>query len=151
MAVGDSLPAKERLQSEGGSDVFSSTRHVNNVVSRRSKSRNLEMSFFSFFSLQDDPNSNKFKTHIWSNDDAPLVRPLLKTEPYQHPPIGVSSMKTKVLDGYGGEGCERITLLASRTGRQWFLGYAAVIIGASTFCALLLKLKKPKKAVMESS
>jgi len=117
------------LQNEGGSDVFTSTRHINNTE-----------------------NNSDYKLKFWTQDDAPIIRPLLKTERttnrLQHGKpaeisMGVNSFKP---DGYGGAGCERVTKLGARTTRQTYLGYGLLVLGSATVCALLVKMKQPKKS-----
>merc|ERR1711936_496342 len=83
------------LQNEGGSDVFTSTSHINNTQ-----------------------NNSDYKLKFWTQDDAPIIRPLLKTETnrLQGKPaeisMGVNNFKP---DGYGGIACERVTKLGART------------------------------------
>merc|ERR1712062_196463 len=93
------------LQNEGGSDVFTSTRHINNTE-----------------------NNSDYKLKFWTQDDAPIIRPLFKPE------------------GYGGAGCERVTKLGARTTKQTYLGYGLLVLGSATVCALLVKMKQPKKS-----
>lgn len=77
------------LQGEGGSDVFTSNRH-----------RILN-------------NESEFKIKFWSGDDSPVIRPL-------HRPVEVYSAPSKrTLDGFGGEGCEKVTSLKLRSNFQW--------------------------------
>merc|ERR1712066_405255 len=70
------------LRGEGGSDVFTSTRHVNNSPE----------------------SSHAFKIRFWSNDDSPLIRPILNKSVYAAPPVDMSPMESPkmVADGYGG-------------------------------------------------
>lgn len=93
-------------------------------------------------------NTRDFKMKFWSNDDAPIIRPLLKTEPSSMPrteiSMGVNNHKP---DGYGGIACERITKISGRTGKQWLAGYAALILGSSALFAALLKFKQTKKSL----
>jgi len=117
----------KELHGEGGSDVFTSTRHVNPNAT---------------------PNTKDFKMKFWSNDDAPIIRPLLKTEPSSMPrteiSMGVNSHKP---DGYGGIACERVTKISGRTSKQWLAGYAVLILGAAGLSAALLKFKQTKKSL----
>merc|ERR1711944_299392 len=54
----------KELRGEGGSDVFTSTRHINNTPE----------------------TSNASKMKFWSTDDAPLIRPILNKSVYMaHP------------------------------------------------------------------
>ena len=57
--------------------------------------------------------------------------------------MGVNTFKP---DGYGGEGCERVTKLGLRTMRKTYLGYGLLVLGSATLCALLVKMKQPKKS-----
>ena len=80
--------------------------------------------------------------NFWSNDDAPLIRPLLRTEPVGMPrkeiSVGINNHKP---DGYGGIACERVTKISGRTGLQHMAGYAALVLGAGAVFAALLKFK----------
>lgn len=82
---------------------------------------------------------------FWSNDDAPLIRPLLKTE-VKKPMISVG-VNSHQMDGYGGIACERVTKITGRSSRQWMLGYTALILSGSAVFALLLKYKQKSKSV----
>lgn len=87
---------------------------------------------------------------FWSNDDAPLIRPLLKTEPYSAPPKNHVEVSMGVnhhqLDGYGGIACKKVTTISGRTSKQWLSGFAALILSGSAVFALLVKYKnKPTK------
>ncbi len=144
------LEETAELRNEGGSDVFTSTRHVNSNVSEckiKSKSSFLLHIFFSFHDKKVESTSD-FKLKFWSNDDAPLIRPLLKTEPYIAPnkvqtSIGINHHQ---MDGYGGIACERITKISGRSSMQWMAGYAALIVSGGALFALLVKFKQPKKS-----
>ena len=57
--------------------------------------------------------------------------------------MGVNTFKP---DGYGGQGCERVTILGTRTIKQTYLGYGLLVLGSATLCALLVKMKQPKKS-----
>ena len=137
----------KELHGEGGSDVFTSTRHVNpNAVSW---SKYFSLSFDEYFFVQSQgPNTKDFKMKFWSNDDAPIIRPLLKTEPSSMPrteiSMGVNNHKP---DGYGGIACERVTKISGRTSKQWLAGYAVLILGAAGLSAALLKFKQTKKSL----
>ena len=101
-----------------------------------------------FFVQLQGPNTKDFKMKFWSNDDAPIIRPLLKTEPSSMPrteiSMGVNSHKP---DGYGGIACERVTKISGRTSKQWLAGYAVLILGAAGLSAALLKFKQTKKSL----
>ena len=106
-------------------------------------------SFDEYFFVQlQGPNTKDFKMKFWSNDDAPIIRPLLKTEPSSMPrteiSMGVNSHKP---DGYGGIACERVTKISGRTSKQWLAGYAVLILGAAGLSAALLKFKQTKKSL----
>merc|ERR1711976_112035 len=117
---------KEALRGEGGSDVFSSTRHVNPNATQA---------------------SNEFKMKFWSTDDAPLIRPLLRTQPHSlKKPEITMGVNQHHADGYGGIACERITKISGRTSQQWMAAYAALILGGSAIFGLLVKYRKPKIA-----
>lgn len=110
----------ESLHGEGGSDVFTSNRHriLNNETS-------------------------DFKLKFWSNDDAPVIRPL-------HRPVEVySAPRAPVLDGYGGEGCEKVTSLKLRNNFAWMkqaCGLAAA--GAVVFAGICYcKGEDPRKMI----
>jgi len=95
----------DSLQGEGGSDVFTSDRHriLNNQTSE----------------------FNKLK--FWSNDDAPVIRPL-------HRPVEVYSAP-RALDGYGGEGCEKVTSLKLRNNLQWMKHACGLAAGGAVVFA----------------
>ena len=81
--------------------------------------------------------------NFWSNDDAPIIRPLLKTEPHSAPKVQTSiGVNHHQLDGYGGIACQKVTKISGRTSKQWMMGYAALILGGSAFFAALLKFKE---------
>ena len=172
------------LQNEGGSDVFTSTRHINNTenvrpifqyirlhvdvmlnrteVCSRGRIKLFPWCTYTYvFSCHYIKKNSKlyslfqnsdYKLKFWTQDDAPIIRPLLKTERttnrLQHGKpaeisMGVNSFKP---DGYGGAGCERVTKLGARTTRQTYLGYGLLVLGSATVCALLVKMKQPKKS-----
>eukprot|EP00088_Acartia_fossae_P053859 TRINITY_DN6150_c0_g1_i3.p1 TRINITY_DN6150_c0_g1~~TRINITY_DN6150_c0_g1_i3.p1 ORF type:complete len:160 (+),score=34.14 TRINITY_DN6150_c0_g1_i3:185-664(+) len=91
----------EDLRGEGGSDVFTSNRHR---------------------ILNNEP---EFKMKFWSNDDAPVIRPL-------HRPVEVySAQPTRALDGYGGQACEKVTALKLRNNLQWMKHACALAAGGA--------------------
>merc|ERR1712129_384888 len=116
---------KDELRGEGGSDVFSTTRHVN-------------------------PNANyssdEFKMKFWSNDDAPIIRPLLKTQPSSVSKEISMGVNHNQADGYGGIACKKITKISGRSQKQWMAAYAALIFSGTAVFGLLVKYKKPKIA-----
>merc|ERR1712217_756977 len=136
---------KEALRGEGGSDVFSSNRHVNPNANQAEHSAG-ERNFWRN-EKQSTQASNEFKMKFWSNDDSPLIRPLLRTEPHsiKRPEITMG-VNQHHADGYGGIACERITKISGRTSRQWMAAYAALILGGSAIFGLLVKYRKPKIA-----
>ena len=92
-------------------------------------------------------NDTSFKLNFWSNDDSPLIRPLLKTEPYSAPRVETSKgINTHQMDGYGGIACERITRISGRSGGQWLAGYALIILSGSAVFAMLTKFKDNKRS-----
>jgi len=113
------------LRGEGGSDVFTSTRHINNTP---------------------DQNSSKaFKINFWSNDDSPLIRPILDKSVYRAPPVAMATMESpKMLaDGYGGAGCEKVTPLMLRTNFARAVNVLALCAAGLTVFGALLYIKKP--------
>merc|ERR1711997_33658 len=116
---------KEELRGEGGSDVFSSTRHVNPNANY---------------------SSNDFKMKFWSNDDAPIIRPLLKTQPSSVAKEISMGVNHNQADGYGGIACKKITKISGRSQKQWIAAYAALILSGTAVFGLLVKYKKPKIA-----
>ena len=94
--------------------------------------------------------NSDYKLKFWTQDDAPIIRPLLKTETntLRGKPaeisMGVNNFKP---DGYGGIACERVTKLGARTAKQTYLGYGLLVLGSATLCALLVKMKQPKKSL----
>ena len=83
---------------------------------------------------------------FWSNDDSPLIRPLLKTTPSgvtKEISMGVNYHQA---DGYGGIACKKVTKISGRTQKQWMLAYAGLILSGTAIFGLLVKYKKPKIA-----
>merc|ERR1712129_267295 len=117
---------KDELRGEGGSDVFSTTRHVNpnaNQAEHRAGERN-----------------------FWKNDDAPIIRPLLKTQPSSVSKEISMGVNHNQADGYGGIACKKITKISGRSQKQWMAAYAALIFSGTAVFGLLVKYKKPKIA-----
>ncbi|TRY76519.1 hypothetical protein TCAL_10941 [Tigriopus californicus] len=113
------------LGGEGGSDAFSSTRHVFNTPAR----------------------SSTFKMNFWSRDDAPVIRPVLQPELYKSAtiPVGLNPRRPQFFDGYGGEACEKITKLNRRSFAQWIGSAVAVVAGGGAVFAMLWYIKGQKK------
>jgi len=111
------------LQGEGGSDVFTSTRHVNNT----------------------NQGSSDFKLKFFTQDDAPIIRPLLKTKP-AGPQVSMG-VNTRIFDGYGGIACERVTKVSGRSSFQTMAGFGLIILSGTALCALLVHFKAPKKSI----
>jgi len=111
------------LRGEGGSDVFTSTRHVNNTPE----------------------SSTAFKMRFWSNDDSPLIRPILNKSVYVAPPVDMSPMESPklVADGYGGAGCEKVTKLTRRTAAAKLMNVAVLAVAGISVFGALLYVKKP--------
>ena len=63
-----------------------------------------------------------FKLKFWSEDDSPpnWIRPNLKSES-NRPQVSMG-VNTRILDGYGGIACERITKISKRSMLQTYLG-----------------------------
>merc|ERR1712198_367006 len=104
----------EELRFEGGSDVFTSNRHQ----------------------IHNAPRSTEYKINFWSGDDSPVIRPMIQ------PRQVYSSPRTPALDGFGGEGCEKVTKLKLRTNLQWFKHSLALAAGGLIVFSGLLYLKK---------
>lgn len=108
----------QSLHAEGGSDVFSSNRHVNF-----------------------NQPSTEFKMNLWTKDDAPVIRPHVM--PAQE---NVNRLVfNHQLDGYGGDGCQRITRLSGRTNPQFFKHVALIMMGGTMVFGALLYLKGGQK------
>jgi len=119
------LQEAEELQGEGGSDVFTSTRHINN-----------------------SPESSKaFKMKFWSNDDSPLIRPILNKEVYRAPQVVMAPMESPKMyaDGYGGAGCEKVTKLNLRTNAARMANVAGLCAAGLAVFATLILIKKPQQ------
>jgi len=116
----------KELRGEGGSDVFTSTRHINNTP---------------------EQTSNAFKMKFWSTDDAPLIRPILNKSVYMAPPVAMSPMESPKLyaDGYGGAGCEKVTKLSRRTLFAKAANVVALCVAGLSVFGALVYLKKPVK------
>jgi len=143
---------KEELRGEGGSDVFSSTRHVNpnaNQAEHSAGERNFwkkEKDSVKFPDSRSNYSSNDFKMKFWSNDDAPIIRPLLKTQPSSVAKEISMGVNHNQADGYGGIACKKITKISGRSQKQWIAAYAALILSGTAVFGLLVKYKKPKIA-----
>ena len=105
------------------------------------------------------PFQNKFKVNLWSRDDAPVIRPVLNADPQQPRlasmfaaagsgnPAG-RARRPEYFDGYGGQGCEKITKVSGRSFVQ-SMGNVGLILASGTLVfGMLLYLKgdKSKKA-----
>merc|ERR1711973_51853 len=114
----------EELRFEGGSDIFTSNRHQ----------------------IHNARQSSDFKINFWSGDDSPVIRPMI------NPRQVYSAPRAPVLDGFGGEGCEKVTKLKLRSNLQWFKHSVALAVsGAVVFSGLLyLKKDKPVPVSMKS-
>ena len=55
--------------------------------------------------------------------------------------------RPKFLDGYGGEACERITILNKRSAKQWAGSGLAIVVGGALVFAMLTQIKKNKQPV----
>jgi len=143
---------KGELKGEGGSDVFSSTRHVNpnaNQAEHSAGERNFwkkEKDSVKFPDSRSNYSSNDFKMKFWSNDDAPIIRPLLKTQPSSVAKEISMGVNHNQADGYGGIACKKITKISGRSQKQWIAAYAALILSGTAVFGLLVKYKKPKIA-----
>merc|ERR1711973_965382 len=114
------------LRGEGGSDVFTSTRHVNSTPEASSKA---------------------FKMKFWSNDDSPLIRPILDKSVYRAPPTLPASMSAPRIaaDGYGGAGCERVTVLSIRANLARYANFGAITVAGLLVFGALVYIKDPNK------
>lgn len=121
----------EKLRGEGGSDVFTSTRHINNSPE----------------------SSHAFKMRFWSNDDSPLIRPLLNKSVYVAPPVAMSPMESPkmVADGYGGAGCEKVTKLSRRTAAAKLMNVVVLCAAGISVFGILLYVKKPTAPLTSST
>jgi len=148
---------KDELRGEGGSDVFSTTRHVNPNANQAEhsagernwwkKEKDTDKSRDSRANSQNlNYSSNEFKMKFWSNDDAPIIRPLLKTQPSSVSKEISMGVNHNQADGYGGIACKKITKISGRSQKQWMAAYAALILSGTAVFGLLVKYKKPKIA-----
>jgi len=82
---------------------------------------------------------------FWSNDDSPLIRPILDRSVYKAPPVLPSAMGAPRIaaDGYGGAGCERVTTLNIRTNLARYMNFIAITAGGLAVFGALVLLKKP--------
>lgn len=83
---------------------------------------------------------------FWSTDDAPIIRPLLKTQPSSFAKEISMGVNHSQADGYGGIACKKITKISGRSQKQWMAAYAALILSGTAIFGLLVKYKKPKIA-----
>ena len=83
---------------------------------------------------------------FWSNDDAPIIRPLLKTQPSSVAKEISMGVNHSQADGYGGIACQKVTKISGRSQKQWMAAYAALILSGTAIFGLLVKYKKPKIA-----
>jgi len=114
----------QELQGEGGSDVFTTTRHINyNQHQPADKS----------FKLED------FKLKFWSNDDSPVIRPAVLTPKWPKGYNAPVPPKTGDALTYGTGECERVTVLMARSNYTKFASFVAItLLGTSVFGGLIL-------------
>merc|ERR1712154_423285 len=108
------------LKFEGGSDHFTTNRHQ--LHNNEAKSFNL--------------------MHFRSEDDAPFIRPKIpqsQTRPYFSATIPAG-------EGYGGQGCEKVTRLMLRSNRQWLIQCAALAASGLLVFGGIQYLKDSKKS-----
>ena len=85
---------------------------------------------------------------FFTQDDAPIIRPLLKTKP-TGPQVSMG-VNTRIFDGYGGIACERVTKVSGRSSFQTMAGFGLIILSGTALCALLVHFKAPKKSNQNS-
>ena len=90
-------------------------------------------------------SSNAFKMKFWSNDDSPLIRPILNKEVYRAPQVIMAPMESPKMyaDGYGGAGCEKVTKLNMRTNAARVANVAGLCAAGLAVFATLILIKKP--------
>jgi len=125
------------LQGEGGSDVFTTTRHINynQPETKRSGSS----------AFQCKVDALKF----WSNDDSPVIRPAVLSPKWPKgynapiPPKGGEALR------YGE--CERVTVLMARSNFTKLGNFLAITcLGALVFGGILA-LKGSNKKIEQTS
>jgi len=91
------------------------------------------------------PNNN---TEFWSRDDSPVIRPAFKApkEVYQ-----VQRTRRVQLDGYGGEGCEKVTKLNLRTNLAWMKHSLILTAAGLAVFSGIVYLKKDKNPAMPTT
>ena len=104
------------MRFEGGSDHFTTNRH---------QLHNNEAKTFNMM-------------HFRSEDDAPFIRPKIPERPYFSATIPAG-------EGYGGEGCEKVTNLMKRTNIQWVGHFAALAASGIMVFGAIHYLKGGKK------
>ena len=82
---------------------------------------------------------------FFTQDDAPIIRPLLKSKP-TGPQVSMG-VNTRIFDGYGGIACERVTKVSGRSSFQTMAGFGLIILSGTALCALLVHFKAPKKSI----
>ncbi|XP_023348236.1 uncharacterized protein LOC111716955 [Eurytemora carolleeae] len=104
----------EDMKFEGGSDLFTTNRHTIHN------------------------SCAEYKVKFWSSDDAPVIRPLL------NPRQVYSAPTVRVMDGYGGEGCEKVTKLMLRSNNNWIKQSLVLAAGGLAVFAGIVEYKKRK-------
>lgn len=131
--MGKSINEKElgELQGEGGSDVFTTTRHINHNQQQQ---------------------ASAFKLKFWSNDDSPVIRPAVLSPNWPKGYNAPVPPKTGEALQYGRAECERVTPLMARSNYTKLGNFLAITcMGALVFSGLLYLKGNGKKIEHSSS
>ena len=109
----------EDLTCEGGSDHFTTNRHT--LHNNEAKAFNL--------------------MHFRSEDDAPFIRP--KIPQSQQRPYFSATIPAG--EGYGGQGCEKVTKLMLRSNAQWVGQILALAAGGALVFGSISYLKESQR------
>jgi len=123
----------QSLQGEGGSDVFTTTRHINNPNQQQQIDR-----------------SNFSKLKFWSNDDSPVIRPAVLTPKWPKGYNAPVPPKAGVALSHGTGECERVTVLMARSNYSKIANFVVLtILGASVFGGLILIKGKKENSISD--
>merc|ERR1712106_466055 len=115
----NNIQEAEELKYEGGSDHFTTNRH---------QLHNNEAKSFDLMNFR-------------SEDDAPFIRP--KIPQNQQRPYFSATIPAG--EGYGGQGCEKVTKLMLRSHMQWVGQFAALAVSGVLVFGGIHYLKENKK------
>ena len=90
--------------------------------------------------------ATKFRWRLWASDDAPVIRPVVPAQPVVADPLARAPPPAFVADGYGGQGCERITPLSGRSNFTLLKSALGMtVLGMAVFGMLMMVKGTPNK------